>query len=155
MASVDRRWIAPAIIIAAFAVSAIAFSRLPSSVALPVDALRPFAVPGETDLAPRWVLAFLIPSLALVLWVGFRFAVTDRGQHIGRWFVRNAPAEVTSAGQFGRFAKTYETINPGPGHVGPRHPCRCAHPWLCSLFTVGLLADGGVLLSCCGVTSGP
>jgi hypothetical protein len=110
MANVDRRWIAPAIIAAAFAASAMAYTRLPSAVAPQMTELLPFRVPDTNESGPRWMAAFLIPSIAAVLWLGFRFAATARAQRLGRWFFRNAPAEATSAGQFERFAKTYETV---------------------------------------------
>ena len=110
MAKVDRRWIAPAIIAAAFAASAIAFTRLPSSVVLRMSALLPFPVPDNREPGPRWMAAFLLPSVALILWLGFRLAATPRAQGVGRWFLRHAPAEATTAAQFERFAKTYDTI---------------------------------------------
>jgi fermentation-respiration switch protein FrsA (DUF1100 family) len=110
MANVDRRWIAPAMLAAAFAASAIAYTRLPSAVTPRMTELLPFSVPDNTEAGPRWMAAFLLPSLAVVLWAGFRFAASDRAQRFGRWFVRSAPVEVTTAKQFERFAKTYETI---------------------------------------------
>jgi hypothetical protein len=110
MANVDRKWIAPAIIVAAFAASAIAYTRLPSIVTLQMSGLLPFPVPERDEPGPRWLAAFLIPSVSVVLWLGFRLATTERAQRVGRWFFRNAPAEITSAAQFERFAKTYETI---------------------------------------------
>lgn len=110
MANVDRRWIAPALIAATFAASAIAYTRLPSSVTLDMSALLPFSAPDNDEPAPRWLAAFLIPSVSVLLWLGFRFATTERAQRVGRWFFRNAPAEATSTGQFARFSETYETI---------------------------------------------
>lgn len=110
MANVDRKWIAPAIITAAFAASAIAYTRLPAAVAPQMTELLPFRVPDANESGPRWIAAFLIPSIAVLFWAGFRLAATARAQRVGRWFFRTAPPEVTSAGQFDRFAKTYETI---------------------------------------------
>jgi uncharacterized membrane protein len=110
MANVDRRWIAPAIIVAAFAASAIAYTRLPSTVAPQMTELLPFTVPDKNESGPRWMAAFLIPSIAAVLWLGFRLAASARAQRVGRWFFRRAPAQATSTEQFARFAKTYETI---------------------------------------------
>ena len=110
MANVDHKWIAPALIVAAFAASAIAYTRLPSIVTLQMSAVLPFAVPERGEPGPRWLAAFLIPSVSVVLWLAFRFATSERAQRVGRWFFRNSPAETTSAAQFERFAKTYETI---------------------------------------------
>ena len=110
MANVDRKWIAPAIIAAAFAASSIAYTRLPAAVAPRMTELLPFDVPDANESGPRWIAAFLIPSIAVLFWVAFRFAATERAQRLGRWLFRTAPAEATSAGQLERFAKTYETI---------------------------------------------
>jgi hypothetical protein len=110
MANVGRKWIAPVVIVAAFAASAIAYTRLPSLVTLPAEALLPFDVPDNAEPAPRWLAAFLVPITSVLIWLGFRFAPTDRAQRVGRWFFRNAPPEATSAEQFERFGKTYETI---------------------------------------------
>ena len=62
MANVDHKWIAPAVIVAAFAASAIAYTRLPSIVTLQMSAVLPFAVPERGEPGPRWLAAFLIPS---------------------------------------------------------------------------------------------
>jgi len=110
MANVGRKWIAPVVIAAAFAASAIAYNRLPSLVTLPAGALLPFDVPDKAEPAPRWMAAFLAPVLSVVIWLGFRFSATGRAQRVGRWFFRNAPPQVTSAEQFERFGETYETI---------------------------------------------
>jgi len=110
MANVDRRWIAPAVIAAAFAASALAFSELPARVVPRIAVLLPFHVPDGGETGPRWMTAFLLPSVALILWLGFRFAATRRAEHIGRWFDRGAPPEAASGATFERFAKTYETI---------------------------------------------
>lgn len=110
MANVDRKWIAPAVIAAAFAASSVAYLRLPPTVTLSVGALLPFPVPDSADPASRWLAAFLIPSIAAVLWVGFRFAATPRAQQAGWHLFPGAPAEATSAAQFARFDTTYETI---------------------------------------------
>jgi len=100
MANVDRKWIAPVVIVAAFAASAIAYTRLPSIVTLQMSAVLPFAVPERGEPGPRWLAAFLIPSVSVVLWLAFRFATSERAQRVGRWFFRNSPAETTSAAQF-------------------------------------------------------
>lgn len=110
MANVDRKWMAPAIIVVSFAASAIAYTRLPSIVTLEMSGLLPFPVPNRDEPGPRWLAAFLIPFVSIVLWLGFRFATTERAQRMGRWFFRNAPVEATTSAQFERFAKTYETI---------------------------------------------
>ena len=70
MPNVDRRWIAPASIVAAFAGSAIAFTELPLNAAPRITALLPFSVP-DNESGPRWMAAYLFPTVALVLWLGF------------------------------------------------------------------------------------
>ena len=110
MASVDRKWMPLVLIGLAVVASLLAYRWLPPIVELRLDALLPFDTGGAHDPVPRWLALSLVPALALVVWAGFRAAPTARGQRVGRFFMRNAPDEVTSPEQFARFGKTYDTI---------------------------------------------
>ena len=109
MPSVDRRWIPLVLIGLAAVASLLAYGSLPPTVELRLDALLPFDT-SEADLVPRWLALSLIPTIALVVWAGFRAAPTATGQRLGRLLLRRAPDEVTSPDQFARFAKTYDAI---------------------------------------------
>ena len=110
MASVNRRWLPPALIAVATVMSATTYGRLPAMVDLPFQGLLPFPMTDPADQAPRWLALSLMPVLALVLWAGFRLAPTAAGQRIGRRMFRRAPEEVTSPEQFDRYRQTYDAI---------------------------------------------
>jgi hypothetical protein len=110
MPSVDRKWTPLVLIGLAAVASLLAYGWLPSMLELRLDGLLPFDTSDASDPVPRWVALSFMPALALVIWAAFRAAPTTRGQRIGRLFLRRAPDEVTSPDQFGRFAKTYDTI---------------------------------------------
>jgi uncharacterized membrane protein len=111
MASVDRKWLPPALIVAAGIASIVAYGKLPPMVVLRLEGLLPFETPQQpANAAPRWLVLSMLPVLALVLWAAFRWAATAAGQRVARRMFRNAPVEVTSPTQFDRFANTYDTI---------------------------------------------
>lgn len=110
MPSVDRKWLPPALIAAACVASVATYGWLPEMIELRFEGLLPFEVRPVPGAAPRWLVLCLMPALALLMWVAFRWARTDAGQQVARRMFRHAPAEVTSPGQFERFGKTYETI---------------------------------------------
>lgn len=110
MASVNRRWLPPALIAIAAVVSASTYGSLSPMIDLPVDALLPFPSAQSSEPAPRWLALSLMPALALVIWAAFRLAPTAAGQRIGRRMFRRAPEEVTSPEQFDRYGKTYDAI---------------------------------------------
>ena len=110
MASVDRKWLPPALIAAAGAASAGVYGRVPALVDLRIDTLLPFPVTPPPEPAPRWLVLSLMPALGLVLWLAFRWAATPAGLRFARRVFRNAPDEVTDPAQFARFGKTYDAI---------------------------------------------
>lgn len=105
-----RRWLPAALIAGACAASLWAGSRLPERVAVRFEGLLPFAIDAAPDPAPRWLAMWLMPALALLLFIAFRLAATTVGQRLGRTLFRHAPPEVTSAVQFERFGATYDVI---------------------------------------------
>ncbi|MEX2154926.1 MAG: SdpI family protein [Gemmatimonadaceae bacterium] len=110
MPNVDRKWLPPALIVAAIAASVAVYAQLPEMVSLRLDGLVPFELPKDDEPAPRWVAAFLVPALTLVVWMGFRLAPTAAGQRFARVLFRNAQEQVTQPEQFERFGKTYDAI---------------------------------------------
>jgi hypothetical protein len=109
MANVDRRWLPPILITGAGVASLIAQKRLPPTFRLDLNGLFPWFTP-PSEPGPRWIALWLMPAVALLLWIGFRLAPTAAGERLGRRLFRNAPDEVTAPAQFDRFGKTYETI---------------------------------------------
>lgn len=110
MASANRSWLSPVLIAAAVLASALVYPRLPSLVDVRFDGMLPFDVASAPEPISREVALFLIPMLALVLWLAFRAVPTATGQRFGRLLFRKAPAVVTSVDQFHRFGATYDTI---------------------------------------------
>jgi hypothetical protein len=110
MPSVDRKWLAPALIALAAVVSAAAYRQLPPMIDLPFHALLPFTIDEPADRAPRWIALSLMPALALLVWAAFRLAPTAAGQRLGRRMFRRAPDAVTDPAEFDRYTKTYEAI---------------------------------------------
>src|SRR5688572_2414382 len=100
MASANRRWIPPLLIAAALAASVVAYGNMPATVTLDLAGLLPFEVSGGGRPGPRWVAAFLIPVLALVVWAALRWAATAGGERFAKRLFPNAPESVTSAAQF-------------------------------------------------------
>jgi hypothetical protein len=109
MASVDRKWLPPALILCAAVTSIIASHSLPPMLGVEFDGLFPWPTP-PSRMAPRWLALWLLPSVALLLWIGFRLAPTIAGQRFGRRLFPTAPDEITAPSQFDRFGKTYDTI---------------------------------------------
>jgi hypothetical protein len=110
MASVDRRWLPPVLIVLATAASLAVYRSVPPLVALQLDGVLPFTVSEPERPAPREWALFVIPAVTLILWAAFRAAPTAAGQRMARRLFRNAPEAVTSSAQFDRFGKTYDTI---------------------------------------------
>src|SRR5215211_5118512 len=111
MASVNRKWLPPTLIAVASLASVAAYGQLPAMVTLRFEGVLPFAAAmRDAEPAPRWLILSLMPALAIVMWLAFRWAPTASGQRIGRRMFRRAPEEVTSPAQFERFGKTYDTI---------------------------------------------
>lgn len=110
MPNMTRRWLPPALIAVAAAASMTIHDRLPPMVAVPLDSLLPFDLTPVPGPAPRWLALFLMPTLALIVWLAFRLAPTAAGQRLGRRMFRDAPEAVTSPEQFERFGNTYDAI---------------------------------------------
>jgi hypothetical protein len=79
-------------------------------VTLPVEGLFPFPSFASPAPASRWVVLFSMPALALVLWAGFRLALTSGGKQVARWMFPRAPEHVASPEHIGRFGSSYDTI---------------------------------------------
>lgn len=110
MASAVRKWVPLMLIAAATAASVAVYDRVPPSVALQLEGMLPFEVSTPARPLSREFALFLIPALTLIVWAAFRSAPTAVGQRFGRRLFRNAPEAVTSAEQFDRFGKTYDSI---------------------------------------------
>lgn len=110
MTKTARKWLPLALIAVALVASAVAYSRLPQMVHLRLEGVLPFSDPQLSGPAPRWLLLFSTPALALALWMAFRLAPTTAGQRLARRMFRHAPDEVTSPAQFERFDEAYDTI---------------------------------------------
>ena len=109
MASVDRKWLPPALIACAGVASIIASHWLPPMLGFDLDGLLPWSLP-PSRVGPRWLALSLLPTVALLLWIGFRLAPTIAGQRIGRRLFPTAADAVTAPSQFEQFGKSYETI---------------------------------------------
>ena len=109
MANVDRRWLAPILIVLAVAASIAVYAQLPPVVALRLEGVLPFTVTESARPGSR-ALVFLVPAITMLVWAAFRAAPTALGQRVGRSMLPRAPEEVTSPAQFERFSGTYETI---------------------------------------------
>src|SRR5687768_160050 len=110
MASANRRWIPPVLIAVALAASVVAYGNIPATVTLDLAGLLPFDVADDARPGPRWVAAFLIPVLALLVWAALRWATTAGGERFAKRLFPRAPESVTSAAQFERFGKSYDAI---------------------------------------------
>jgi len=109
MASVDRKWLPPVFILCAAAASIIVYDRVPPMWGLELNGLFPWPTPA-TRPAPRWLGLWVFPTLALIVWIGFRSAPTAAGQGLARRLFRDAPDDISAPAQFQRFENTYETI---------------------------------------------
>lgn len=110
MGNAIGRWIPPLLIMAAIIVSMVSATALPAMVVIDFERLTPFVMGASAEAAPRWLVLYTLPALALGLWLLFRFFPTRVGKRLGRTMFRDAHETVTSPEQFARFGKTYETI---------------------------------------------
>jgi hypothetical protein len=110
MTMMTRRWVPAALIAGAGVASMWARGRLPAWVDVRLEVLLPFALTAQADPAPRWLVLWLMPTLALLLYALFRLAPRVAARRVGRRLFRHAPAEVTSAAQVERFGRTYDVI---------------------------------------------
>jgi uncharacterized membrane protein len=110
MGNAIGKWIPPLLIVAAIVASMVLQPALPPTVVIDFDRLLPLVSEPSTETAPRWVVLYAMPALAVGLWALFRLFPTAAGQRLGRKMFRDAPGDVTSPEQFARFGRTYETI---------------------------------------------
>jgi len=102
-----RKWASVIPVAVSFGLSAAVFQRLPASSLVDVSPLLPIALPpGEP--APRSV-AFLLPAVALGVWLLFRKLATVRTGRppLPSWWLN----EETGARAVQRFEPTYNTIS--------------------------------------------
>ena len=94
-------------VVAAFAISAAAYSRMPQRGPLDLSPLVPFNVAGSGDAA-RLGIALLIPGTALGVWLLLNFLASIRGPVRGlpQWWLN----EATGSEALSRFEPTYNTI---------------------------------------------
>ena len=124
MASVNRRWLPPALIAAAGVASVVAYGRLPATIILRLEGLLPFTAANTSSPTPRWVTLSLMPALALVMWAAFRLAATTVGQRLGRRMFRQY-RRVRLFHRQGRQAATQDWLE-GGGYVGGLGDHGCA-----------------------------
>lgn len=110
MENATGRWIPPLLIVAALIASMASAPALPATVVIDFERILPLVAGASAEHAPRWHVLYSMPALALALWALFRAFPTRVGESLGRKMFRDAPASVTSPGEFARFGKTYETI---------------------------------------------
>jgi uncharacterized membrane protein len=96
-----RKWIPAVLIAASYLFSAWAYPGLPERVSPRWETLFPGIPAGDAEAMPRLAAAFLIPTLALVIWLVLR------GKRIlPGWLV----SERTGAGAVERFGPTFNLI---------------------------------------------
>jgi hypothetical protein len=109
MGNVARKWFPVALIVAVAAGSGVAYGRLPAETTLPVEWLLPVSVDNQ-DVAPRWFASFLLPVVALVVWLGFQLGRARVGLRFARLLFPKAPEAATSAESIEQFRATYDII---------------------------------------------
>ena len=110
MGNAIGRWIPPLLIGAAGIASMMAAPALPATIVIDFERLLPAVAGTSAEAAPRWLVLYSIPALALGVWALFRAFPTRIGERVGRKMYRGAPGSVTSPERFARFGRTYETI---------------------------------------------
>lgn len=104
------KW-SPAVLIVATLIASMASTpALPASVAIDFGRLLPIASGAPAETAPRWMVLYALPLLALGVWLLFRFFPTWVGERLGRAMFRGSPERVTSPAEFVRLGTTYNTI---------------------------------------------
>ena len=102
-----RKWMSGVPIAGAYALSAAAYARLAPEAQPDFSPLLPVRIAAEGPV-PRVAVAFLIPTIALGVWLLLAFAVRVRGpvKGIPEWWLN----EKSGAASISRFEPTYETI---------------------------------------------
>ncbi len=105
-----RKWIPLFLTFGGFALSVAVHGQLEPRVALDVGKLLPLTPPGDPDVLPRFVAAFGLPSLALLLWGLLHEAPVSRiGRAAGRLFPARS-INVLSVSDYEKFAPSYRLI---------------------------------------------
>lgn len=110
MGNAIGKWSPAVLIVAAIIASIASTSALPAAVAIDFGRLLPVAAAAPVETAPRWMVLYALPLLALAVWLLFRFFPTRLGERLGRAMFRGAPERVTSPYEFVRFGPTYDAI---------------------------------------------
>ncbi|HVF39760.1 MAG TPA: SdpI family protein [Gemmatimonadaceae bacterium] len=102
------RWIPGILIAGAYAVSLLMLSQLPASVSLDMSNFFPPAFRLPPEQLPRWVIAFGLPTLALLIWLMLHEApVGMLGRLTWKIFQPFVGKRSTSSGEYEKFAPTY------------------------------------------------
>ena len=106
-----RRWIPAIMTLCAFALSVAVYQRLPATVTVELHRLFPLVSAGETDGIPRFVAAFGLPSLAVLVFLLMHEAPVSRlGRAAARLFpVRDASGSARPV-EYHKFASSYRLI---------------------------------------------
>ena len=110
MANAVRKWLPPALIVAAIAATGLVVRDLPASVALDLRGVLPFSLEPSADTAPRWVAVAGIPTLAALIWVLFQLGRSRPGLGFTRRLFPGMPAALGDPATIDRFRATYDTI---------------------------------------------
>lgn len=102
-----RKWMSGIPVVGAYALSGAVYTRLAPEVTPDFSPLLPFHVAAEGPV-PRIVVAFLIPTIALIVWLLLGFLVKVRGpvKGVPQWWLN----ENVGSAAISRFEPTYETI---------------------------------------------
>lgn len=102
-----RKWTTITPVVAAFAISAAAYSRMPERGPLDLSPLVPFNV-DASGIAGRLGIALLVPATALGVWLLLNSLASIRGPVRGlpQWWLN----EATGSEALSRFEPTYNTI---------------------------------------------
>lgn len=108
------KWIGVVLVALGFLASALAAARIPVMVPDVSGALFPFLSGAASEPAPRWLVLWLLPSIALLAWLLLQLLVRPAGEPIARAFlVPRAPTHITTAEHVARFAPTLHVISAG------------------------------------------
>lgn len=106
-----RRWI-PAVLIAAnYLFAGITYHHLPAQVHLQWGELVPWIPSADAEAMPRLFAAFMMPTIALCVWLLFVVGASPMGERFGRrLFPRWLLSDQTGAAAIERFEPTFQVI---------------------------------------------
>jgi hypothetical protein len=111
MEATMRKWMPILLIAIAYLVSGLLFARLPAVVAPDWEKLFPFIPEGSSEAGSRTLLALMLPTIALGVYVLFRALRSGPGARISRFlFGGRAPDAVLDSSAIKRFEKTYDLV---------------------------------------------